>query len=71
MAAASDASSFHPKIPPLLPHTNLPSELFSDPVPVTIIDTSSRSEDKGDVVKQVKEGDAIVLTFAFNRPETL
>ncbi|CAH2055034.1 unnamed protein product [Thlaspi arvense] len=67
--AASDAS-FHPKIPPLLPHTNLPSELFSDPIPVTIIDTSSRPKDKGEVVKQVKEADAIILTFAFDRPES-
>ncbi|CAL9219681.1 unnamed protein product [Arabidopsis halleri] len=69
MAAARN--TFHPNIPSLLPYTNLPSEFFPDRIPATVIDTSSRPEDKGKVVKEVKQADAIVLTFAFDRPETL
>ncbi|ESQ49544.1 hypothetical protein EUTSA_v10020270mg [Eutrema salsugineum] len=68
--AAADGF-FHSKVPPLLPHTNLPSELSSDPIPATIVDTSSRPKDKGKVIKEVKEADAIVLTFAFDRQETV
>ncbi|KAG7576106.1 EF-hand domain pair [Arabidopsis thaliana x Arabidopsis arenosa] len=69
MAAARN--TFHPNIPSLLPYTNLPSEIFPDRIPATVIDTSSRPEDKGKVVKEVKQADAIVLTFAFDKPETL
>ncbi|AAF27037.1 unknown protein [Arabidopsis thaliana] len=69
MAAARN--TFHPNIPSLLPYTNLPSEFFPDRIPATVIDTSSRPEDKGKVVKEVRQADAIVLTFAFDRPETL
>ncbi|KAG2318330.1 hypothetical protein Bca52824_021452 [Brassica carinata] len=60
-----------PNIHPLLPYTNLPSEYCSEDVPVTLVDTSSRPEDMGEVVKEVKEADAIVLTFAMDRQETL
>ncbi|EOA31889.1 hypothetical protein CARUB_v10015117mg [Capsella rubella] len=68
---AAARNTFHPNIAPLLPYTNLPSEFFPDRIPATVIDTSSRLEDKGKVVKEVKQADAIVLTFAFDRPETL
>ncbi|KAL0814577.1 hypothetical protein Bca101_071020 [Brassica carinata] len=37
----------------------------------TLIDTSLRPEDKGDIIREVKEADAIVLTFAMDRLETL
>ncbi|VVA96552.1 unnamed protein product [Arabis nemorensis] len=60
-----------PNIPPLLPYVNLPADCFSDRIPATIIDTSSRPEDKGKVIKEVKQADGIVLTCAFDRPETL
>ncbi|CAD5322142.1 unnamed protein product [Arabidopsis thaliana] len=68
---ATARNTFHPNIPSLLPYTNLPSEFFPDRIPATVIDTSSRPEDKGKVVKEVRQADAIVLTFAFDRPETL
>ncbi|KAJ4869496.1 Mitochondrial Rho GTPase 3 [Raphanus sativus] len=71
--AAVTGHRYHPdpNIPPLLPYVNLPSEKCSGDVPVTLIDTSSRPEDMGEVVKEVKEADAIVLTFAMDRQETL
>ncbi|CAH8361583.1 unnamed protein product [Eruca vesicaria subsp. sativa] len=70
---AASNESFHPhtNIPPLLRYTTFPSEWFFDPVPATIVDTSSRPEDRGKVVKEVKEADTIVLTFSVDRPETL
>lgn len=37
------ADTFPINVPPLLPPTRLPDDLYPDRVPVTIIDTSSRS----------------------------
>lgn len=36
------ADNFPTNIPPVLPPTRLPEDLYPDRVPVTIIDTSSR-----------------------------
>lgn len=41
VTAATD--SFPANVPPLLPPTRLPEEFYPDGVPITIIDTSSRS----------------------------
>ncbi|KAF8091864.1 hypothetical protein N665_0433s0031 [Sinapis alba] len=71
MAAVTGHYRPDPNIPPMLPYTNLPSEKCSEDIPVTLIDTSSRPEDMEEVVKEVKEADAIVLTFAMDRQETL
>lgn len=38
------ADSFPPNVPPVLPPTRLPEDLYPDRMPVTIIDTSSRYE---------------------------
>ncbi|KAF8084477.1 hypothetical protein N665_0716s0022 [Sinapis alba] len=70
-AASSESPQPHQNIPPVLPYTTLPSEWFCDPIPATIIDTSSKPEDREKVVKEVKEADAIVLTFVVDRQETL
>ncbi|CAH8386163.1 unnamed protein product [Eruca vesicaria subsp. sativa] len=71
MAAVTDHYHHDPNIPPLLPYTNLPSEKCSEDVPTILIDTSSKPEDKGDVIREVMEADAIVFTFAMDRQETL
>lgn len=42
IAVATD--SFPDKAPPVLPPTRLPRDFYPDRVPLTIIDTSSRSE---------------------------
>lgn len=42
MAASNEYSQPHQNIPPVLRYTTFPSEWFSDPVPATIIDTSSK-----------------------------
>ncbi|KAG2269471.1 hypothetical protein Bca52824_064026 [Brassica carinata] len=71
LAAVTAHNHPNPIIPPLLPYTNLRSEYFSEDVPFTLIDTFLRPEDKGDVIREVKEADAIVLTFAMDRQESL
>ncbi|KAJ7973369.1 Mitochondrial Rho GTPase [Quillaja saponaria] len=65
------AESFPTNIPHVLPPTRLPEDFFPDRVPITIIDTSSRSEDSGKVAEELKRADAVVLTYACDRPETL
>ncbi|KAH0908596.1 hypothetical protein HID58_031917 [Brassica napus] len=69
VAAATD--SFPPNVPPVLPDTKLPFQFFPDGIPVTIVDTSSRPEDKGMVAEELKLADAVVLTYDCDRPETL
>lgn len=43
LIVATATESFPTNVAPLLPPTRLPEDLFPDRVPVTIIDTSSRS----------------------------
>ena len=42
IAALNESSQPQPNIPPVLPYTTFPSEWFRDPIPATIIDTSSK-----------------------------
>ncbi|KAI9098942.1 hypothetical protein K1719_024709 [Acacia pycnantha] len=65
------AETFPPNVPPLLPPTRLPEDLYPDRVPITIIDTPSRAEDSNRVAEELKQADAVVLTYACDRPETL
>ncbi|CAM6128136.1 unnamed protein product [Calypogeia fissa] len=69
IAVATD--SFPDKAPPVLPPTRLPHDFYPDRVPVTIIDTSSRPEDKAKLEAECKKADAIVLTYACDRSYTL
>ncbi|XP_010550971.1 PREDICTED: mitochondrial Rho GTPase 1-like [Tarenaya hassleriana] len=69
VAAATD--TFPPNVPPVLPDTKLPPEFFPDRIPITIVDTSSRREDRGKLAEELKQADAVVLTYACDRPETL
>ncbi|KAF7805122.1 mitochondrial Rho GTPase 1-like [Senna tora] len=65
------ADTFRANVPPVLPPTKLPEDLYPDRVPITIIDTPSRSEDSDRVSEELKRADAVVLTYACDRPETL
>ncbi|XP_058002798.1 mitochondrial Rho GTPase 1 isoform X1 [Hevea brasiliensis] len=65
------ADTFPANVPPVLPPTRLPEDFYPDRVPVTIIDTSSRVEDSGKVAEELKRADAVVLTYACDKPETL
>ncbi|XVF41940.1 hypothetical protein PTKIN_Ptkin01aG0321100 [Pterospermum kingtungense] len=65
------ADSFPPNVPHLLPPTRLPEDIYPDRVPITIIDTSSRPEDRGKLGEELKRADAVVLTYACDQPGTL
>ncbi|XP_065852495.1 mitochondrial Rho GTPase 1-like [Euphorbia lathyris] len=69
LTAAAD--TFPANVPPVLPPTMLPEDIYPDRVPVTIIDTSSRVEDSVKVAEELKRADAVVLTYACDKPETL
>ncbi|GAU51767.1 hypothetical protein TSUD_238090 [Trifolium subterraneum] len=55
----------------VLPPQKLPIHKFPDRVPTTIIDTSSRSGDRDGVYDELLRADAIILTYACDRPNTL
>ncbi|KDP23523.1 hypothetical protein JCGZ_23356 [Jatropha curcas] len=65
------AETFPSNVPPVLPPTRLPEDFYPDRIPVTIIDTSSRAEDSAKVAEELKRADAVVLTYACDKPETL
>ncbi|CAN4108729.1 unnamed protein product [Withania somnifera] len=69
LTAATDV--FPPNAPPVLPPTRLPDDIYPDKVPVTIIDTSSSLENRGKLVEELKKADAVVLTYACDKPATL
>nr|AUS89406.1 MIRO GTPase 2-like protein [Sesuvium portulacastrum] len=65
------SESFPTNVPPVLPPSRLPDDMFPDRVPITIIDTSSGVEQRNRVGEELKRADAVVLTYACDRPETL
>ncbi|KAJ0253126.1 Mitochondrial Rho GTPase 1 [Hirschfeldia incana] len=71
LIVAAAADSFPPNVPPVLPDTRLPFQFYPDGIPVTLVDTSSRPEDKGMVAEELKLAHAVVLTYDCDRPETL
>lgn len=68
-AAATDCFSDTP--PPLLPPTRIPGESNPDNVPLLVLDTSSRPEDRPALESTLKRADVLVLTFDLARPDTL
>ncbi|XP_027107670.1 mitochondrial Rho GTPase 1 [Coffea arabica] len=69
LTAAADA--FPPSVLSVLPPTRLPDDMFPDRVPVTVVDTSSSTENRGKLVEELRRADAVILTYACDRPETL
>ncbi|CAN6724665.1 unnamed protein product [Malus baccata var. baccata] len=63
--------NFPANVPPVLPPTRLPEDFYPERVPITLIDTSSRAEDTNKVAEELKQADAVVLTYACNQPQTL
>eukprot|EP00245_Coleochaete_scutata_P005491 TRINITY_DN19096_c0_g1_i1.p1 TRINITY_DN19096_c0_g1~~TRINITY_DN19096_c0_g1_i1.p1 ORF type:complete len:636 (+),score=107.37 TRINITY_DN19096_c0_g1_i1:163-2070(+) len=68
--AAASSESFPDRAPPVLPPTRL-NNFGPDGVPLIIVDTSSREEDKPKLEEECKNADAIVLTYACDIPQTL
>ncbi|MQM18319.1 hypothetical protein Taro_051310, partial [Colocasia esculenta] len=63
--------SFPENVPEVMPPTRLPADYYPDRVPITIIDTSSREEHRARLIAECQQADAIVLTYACDRPATL
>ncbi|XP_062156578.1 mitochondrial Rho GTPase 1-like isoform X2 [Alnus glutinosa] len=71
LIATAAAKNFMTNVPPVLPPTRLPDNLFPQLVPITIIDTSSRVVDDYIVAEELKRADAVVFTYACDEPTTL
>lgn len=65
------ADTFPTNVPPVLPPTRLPDDIYPDRIPVTIIDTSSSLENRSKLAEELKRADAVVLTYACDQPATL
>ncbi|XP_027934645.1 mitochondrial Rho GTPase 2 [Vigna unguiculata] len=66
LVAAMASESFPKSVPPVLPPTRLPHNLYPDCVPLTLIDTPSSFEKQGARNEELKRADAVVLTYACN-----
>ncbi|KAL7597724.1 mitochondrial Rho GTPase 1 [Lactuca sativa] len=71
LIAAAASENFPESVSPVLPPTRLPADYYPDGVPVTIIDTASSLEGKAKLEEELKRADAVVLTYACDKPETL
>lgn len=60
-AAATETFSRSP--PPCLPPTRLPADATLEGVPLTLVDTSSRDEDRAATDAALRSADVIVLCF--------
>ncbi|KAK7393539.1 hypothetical protein VNO78_22097 [Psophocarpus tetragonolobus] len=68
LIAAMVSESFPMSVPPVLPPTRLPHNLFPDSVPLTLIDTPSSLAKQGTRNEELKRADAVVLSYACNEP---
>ncbi|KAM0900277.1 hypothetical protein ACQ4PT_020744 [Festuca glaucescens] len=80
LVVAVTTEQFPENVPKVMPHTRLPADYFPDRVPITIIDTSSRSsplppppssQDSTHLIAECQAADAVVLTYACDRLSTL
>ncbi|CAL4936650.1 unnamed protein product [Urochloa decumbens] len=72
LVVALATEQFPENVPKVMPPTRLPADYFPDRVPITIIDTSSSSpEQKPKLIAECQAADAVVLTYACDRPATL
>ncbi|XP_078444372.1 MIRO-related GTP-ase 1 [Wolffia australiana] len=62
---------FPENVADVIPPTRLPAEYYPDRVPITIVDTSAKEEHRARLVAECHQADAIVLTYACDRPATL
>ncbi|KAL4588181.1 hypothetical protein LXL04_001063 [Taraxacum kok-saghyz] len=71
LISAAASENFPESVSPVLPPTRLPADYYPDGVPVTIIDTASSLQEKAKLEEELKRADAVVLTYACDKPETL
>ncbi|XP_020225155.1 mitochondrial Rho GTPase 2 [Cajanus cajan] len=61
---AMASESFPDSVPPVIPPTRFPHNLYPDSVPLTVIDTPSSLANQGTLIEELKRADAVVLTYA-------
>ncbi|PRQ26120.1 putative small GTPase superfamily, EF-hand domain pair [Rosa chinensis] len=71
LIVALATETFADNLPPVLPPTTLPADLYPDGIPVTVIDTSSSMESSMKRSEELKRADAVMLTYACDQPMTL
>ncbi|KAK9829241.1 hypothetical protein WJX72_004718 [[Myrmecia] bisecta] len=71
LITAAATESFPDNPPPVLPPARLPPESTPENVPIVLIDTSSRVEDKQTLETAVLHSDVVVLVFSLDKPATL
>ncbi|XP_022954184.1 mitochondrial Rho GTPase 2 isoform X2 [Cucurbita moschata] len=71
LIAAAATESFPDSVPAVLPPTHLPADFYADGVPLTIIDSSSSTDNKSKLYEELKRADAVLLTYACDQPMTL
>ncbi|KAL5720546.1 hypothetical protein ACHQM5_013211 [Ranunculus cassubicifolius] len=71
VSSISNTNTFSSNVPPLLPPTVFHSHLFSDPVPLILVDTSSRVENERKLIKKLRQADGVVVTYSCDRLESL
>ncbi|BFG43174.1 hypothetical protein CerSpe_294480 [Prunus speciosa] len=71
LISAVATETFDRNVPPVLPPTRLPADLYNDLVPLTVIDTSSSLENSSKRNEELKRADVVVLTYACDQPMTL
>lgn len=67
IAAATE--SFDPNPPPCLPPTRLPPQI--DNVPLLVVDTSTRSENRQSLESLVEGADVVVLCYSVDMPDSV
>ncbi|XP_024020110.1 mitochondrial Rho GTPase 1 [Morus notabilis] len=65
------AKKYSVNVPALSPPTVVPEDSYPGRVPITMIDTSSLPQHIGNVAKELKRADTVVLTYACDQPQTL
>ncbi|KAF5188186.1 Mitochondrial rho gtpase [Thalictrum thalictroides] len=63
--------TFSTNAPPLLPPTLFHAHLFPDPVPLILVDTSSRLENERRRDQKLRKADGVVITYSCDRLQTL
>ncbi|KAK9945314.1 hypothetical protein M0R45_010835 [Rubus argutus] len=71
LIVALATESFADNLPPVIPPTILPADLYLDHIPVTVVDTSSSMESSIKRNEELKRADAVMLTYACDQPMTL
>ena len=71
LITATATETFSDNPPPVLPDTRLPPQCTPEGVPLRIIDTSSKPEDRSSVEEKIRSCDVIVLLFTLDKPDSL